>query len=75
MARMRTSKQIVNQTNAIAKIIYQSRGYEVKKGHDFHTERVNLHPFERQAWAAACEIQMLMTDTDPMDAVDELEDE
>jgi hypothetical protein len=72
---MRTAKQIVDQTNKIARIIYASRGYEVPEGTEFHTETVNRHPYERSCWNAACEIQELMTQTDPMNAVDELEED
>lgn len=72
---MRTAKQIVDQTNEIARIIYESRGYTVPVGFEFHTETVNRHPYERQSWSAACLIQELMTQTDVMNAVDEMEDE
>lgn len=72
---MRTAKQIVDQTNEIARIIYESRGYTVPVGFEFHTETVNRHPHERQCWSAACQIQDLLTETDVMNAVDEMEDE
>lgn len=72
---MRTAKQIIDQTNEIARIIYASRGYEVPEGTEFHTETVNRHPHETQCWDAACEIQLLMTDTDVFDALCELEEE
>ncbi len=72
---MRTAQEIVDQTNEIARIIYASRGYTVPTGTEFHTETINRHPHERSCWAAACEIQNLMTQTDPQDALEELEDE
>lgn len=72
---MRTAKQIVKQTNEIARIIYASRGYTVPAGFEFHTETVNRHPHERQCWSAACKIQELLTETDVMNAVDEMEEE
>lgn len=72
---MRTAEQIVDQTNEIARIIYESRGYTVPEGFVFHTETVNRHPHERQCWSAACLIQELMTQTDVMNALDELEEE
>ncbi len=72
---MRTAKEILDQTNEIARIIYASRGYTVPAGTEFHTETINRHPYERSCWVAACEIQELMTQTDPQDALEELEDE
>lgn len=70
----RTDQQIVEQTNEIARIIYAFMGYNVPQGTEFHTETINRHPQERQCWQAACEIQRLMTQTDPEDALAELED-
>lgn len=72
---MRTAQQIVDQTNAIARIIYTHMGYETPEGFEFHTETVNRHPHERLCWAAACEIQQILTATDPSDALEELEDD
>jgi phosphoheptose isomerase len=72
---MITAKQIVDQTNEIARIIYESRGYSTPEGTEFHTETINRHPHERQCWSAACLIQELMTQTDVMNALDELEDD
>ena len=72
---MRTSQEIIDETNEIARIIYLSRGYEVSKGFEFHTETKNRHPHEEQCWLAACMIQLLMTQTDPRDAIDELDEE
>ncbi|MCF6459081.1 hypothetical protein [Pseudoalteromonas sp. MMG024] len=72
---MRTAQQIVDQTNEIARIIYASRGYHVPEGTEFHTETVNRHPYETQCWEAACEIQELMTQTDVLDALEELGEE
>ena len=72
---MRSAKQIVAQTNEIARIIYASRGYQVPQGFEFHTETANRHPHERQCWSAACQIQELLTETDVMNAVDEMEEE
>ena len=69
----RTAQQIVDQTNEIARIIYNSRGYETPEGSEFHTETIKRHPHETQCWIAACQIQELMTNTDVNDALDELE--
>jgi len=72
---MRTDKEIFDQTNKIARIIYDSMGYSVNEGFDFYSERVNRHPQERMCWSAACSIQLLMTDTDVNDAIVAMEDE
>lgn len=69
---MRTAREIVDQTIKIASIIYASRGYVSPDGFKFWESK---HPHELQAWDAACKIQELMTDTDPEDALAELEDE
>lgn len=71
---MRSDQEIVDETNAIARIIYSSRGYEVSEGFEFHTDAINRHHHEISCWYAACEIQELMTETDPNDAVDNLEE-
>lgn len=71
----RTPQQIIDQTNEIARIIYESRGYKVPDGTVFHTETPNRHPYETSCWEAACRIQELMTQTDVMDVLIELEDD
>ena len=71
---MRTAQEIIDQTNEIARIIYDSMGYTVPKGTEFHTDTINRHPHETNCWNAACEIQLLMTETDPEDALAELEE-
>jgi len=71
----RTAQQIVDQTNAIARIIYKGMGYQSPDDFVFHTETINRHPYERNCWQSACEIQELMTETDVSDVLDELEDE
>jgi len=72
---MRTAQQIVDQTNEIARIIYKSRGYSVPVGTEFQTETIDRHPYERDCWQAACEIQELMTQTEVYNALCDLEDE
>lgn len=72
---MRTDREIVDQTNEIARIIYASRGYVVPEGTEFHTETTNRHPYESDCWHAACDIQDLMTGTDVESAVDNLIDD
>ena len=69
---MRTGKQIVDQTNDLARMLYALRGYSVREGYRFDQA---THPHETEAWKGACEAQMLLTDTDPNDALDELEDD
>ena len=71
---MRTDQQIIDQTNEMARIIYYHMGYSVPAGTEFHSETTNRHPHERNCWDAACEIQMLLTNTDPNDAVENLAD-
>lgn len=70
----RTAQEIVDQTNTIAAIIYLGMGYQSPKGFEFHTYTINRHPHETNCWDSACKIQELLTDTDPNDALDELED-
>lgn len=72
---MRSDQDIVDQTNAIARIIYAAQGYVMPEGFEFHTETINRHPHEEACWLAACQIQELMTSTDPTDAVSNIEDE
>lgn len=68
----RTNQEIVDQTNAIARIIYSHDGYEVPNGYRFDKA---THPQETSAWSAACDIQLYMTQTDPNDALQEIEDD
>lgn len=73
MSKSRTDKQIVSQTNEIARILYRRiYGCQVKKGTDFHTEKGNRHPYERICWESACEIQEFLTETDVQNSLDNL---
>lgn len=72
---MRTAQEIIDQTNAVARVIYAHWGYQTPEGTEFHTETINRHPHETLCWEAACDIQELMTATDPRDALDELEED
>ena len=72
--KIKTAREILDQTNAIARIIYSNMGYETPEGTEFHTETVNRHPQERACWRSACEIQLLMTETDIVDVLEELEE-
>lgn len=70
---MRTAKEIVDQTNELARHFYAMQGYEVPKDFRFDTETENRHPDERACWAMACAAQLLLTDTDVEDAMQELD--
>ena len=67
---MRTDREIVEQTNELARKLYRLRGYVVAEGYRFDKA---THPHMREAWAGACEAQQLLTDTDPNDALDDEE--
>ena len=68
---MRTDEQIVSQTNELARELYRLRGYVVPNGYRFDA---STHPHEREAWSAACAAQMMLTETDPNEALSNLED-
>lgn len=67
--KVRTDQQIVDQTNELARLLYEIRGYQVHHGYRFDAA---THPHEVEAWAGACAAQLLLTDTDPKDALDNL---
>lgn len=72
----RSDLEIVNQTNEVAREIYANRGYTVSDNHKFYEfDRVNYHPHELEAWRGACAAQMIITQTDPQDALDNVEEE
>ena len=64
--KMRTEQQIIDQTNELARQLYSLAGYDVKKGYDFSNA---THPQEKLAWSGACAAQLMLTDTDPEDAM------
>lgn len=68
---MRTDKQVVDQTNELARKLYSLRGYEVREGYRFD---LATHPHEVEAWEGACAAQLMLTDTDPADALANLDD-
>ncbi len=73
---MRTAQEIIDQTNQMARIMYRILfGCEVPEGTTFHDKTINRRPHETGCWLAACEMQELLTQTDPEDALNELEDE
>lgn len=65
----RTDQQIVDQTNELARQLYALRGYTVREGYRFDKA---THPHEVEAWQGACAAQLLLTDTDPNEALDNL---
>lgn len=69
---MRTDREIIEQTNELARRLYALRGYAVAEGYRFDRA---FHPHAREAWAGACVAQQLLTDTDPDDALSEEEEE
>jgi len=73
---MRTDREIVNQTNALARIFYKMLSHEVDAEHRFYdVSRENYHPQEAMCWSMACAAQRELTATDPDDAVANLEGE
>lgn len=71
----RTDKQIVDETNTLARKFYYAMGYDVDADFKFYTEAVNRHPHETMCWNMACEAQEMLTGTDVRDALDNLEGE
>lgn len=67
---MRTDQEIVDQTNELARKLYRLRGYVVAEGYRFDKA---THPHMKEAWDGACAAQLLLTDTDPNDALEEEE--
>lgn len=69
---VRSAQQIVDQTEELAallmKEVYQRHGEGIR----FHESQ---NPRAQHVWRLACQIQELLTDTDPEDALMELEDE
>ncbi|MCO5066879.1 MAG: hypothetical protein M9924_21155 [Rhizobiaceae bacterium] len=70
---MRTDEEIVNQTNMLARLClrYLGTGYEVPLDHKFYEA---ADPRSNAAWKQACEIQKLLTNTDPNDALTNLDE-
>jgi hypothetical protein len=68
----RTAQEIVDQTNELARELYRLRGYVRPRGYRFDKA---THPQEVEAWNGACEAQLLLTQTDVDDALQELDGE
>lgn len=69
---MRTDEQIVKQTNEVARELYALRGYQVPEGYRFD---LATHPHEVEAWDGACLAQVILTATDPNEALANIEDD
>lgn len=65
----RTDQEIVAQTNELARSLYAIQGYSVQPGYRFDAA---THPHEIEAWEGACAAQVLLTQTDPTDALEGL---
>lgn len=68
----RTSQQILDQTNELARRFYaiHDRGGKVEKGFRFD---LSEHPQEEQCWRMAAEAQLFLTDTDLSDVQSDLD--
>lgn len=67
---MRSDQEIVDQTNQLARELYRIRGYQATEGYRFDRA---THPQEVEAWQAACAAQVMLTETDPEEALVALE--
>ena len=72
MSRPRNNDDIVQQTIALAGQFYEAQGYRHRDGFRYWE---SAHPQERLMWQLACLAQIELTDTDPNEALAELEDE
>lgn len=68
----KSNLEIVEQTLELADSFYAAHGYVSRPGYRYDK---SSHPQERFMWALACQAQELLCDTDPDNALDELEDE
>ena len=68
---LRTAQEIMDQTNQLARELYRLRGYVRPEGYRFDEA---THPHEVQAWQGACAAQLLLTETDVDDVIQELEE-
>lgn len=69
---MRTDHEIVDQTNELARRLYSLRGFQVPD--KFRFDQTD-NPRAKEAWEAACEAQLFLTDTDPHEACYNLEED
>lgn len=64
--KMRADREIVDQTNALARDFCRAMGYSVPDGFRFDKA---THPTELLCWTMACRAQQILTQTDPEDAL------
>jgi hypothetical protein len=69
--KTRSEREVIDQTNELARKLYGIRGYSAREGYRFDQA---THPHEVEAWQGACAAQILLTDTDPEDALANLEE-
>ncbi|WP_457970574.1 hypothetical protein [Acinetobacter calcoaceticus] len=73
MSGSRSVKEIIEQTNELARDFYKEMGYiETRSDFMFYSSQ---HPTEVLMWRFACMAQLELTDTDPDDLIGEYEDE
>ncbi len=72
MSRARTDKQIIKQTEEVARRFLFMIDFCVKEGVNI---RHLKHPKARKAWGLACEVQEIITKTDVQNSLDNLEDQ
>ena len=70
--KSRTDKEIIEQTNNLAKDFYKVMGYNGIEGFRFYE---SSHPQERLCWILACKAQEKLTNTEIEDILDNLEEE
>ena len=68
---VRSSREIVEQTNELARRFYRMMGYVVKDGYCFHEA---THPQEVLCWKMAAEAMEFLTSTELSDALYDLEE-
>ena len=71
MAKRKTSRQVVNSCNALARLFYAARGYQVPTGYRFDK---CSHPEELGMWNLACIAYEHIEGTDPNDALSDLDE-
>lgn len=68
---MKTPEQIVEQANRLAREFYRLSGYVVRDGYRFNKA---THPQEQAMWCMARAAFIELADTDPEDALIELDE-
>ena len=72
MSRPRSNDDIVQQTIALAGQFYEAQGYRHREGFRYWE---SPHPQEQLMWRLACLAQIELTNTDPEEALQELEED